>query len=52
MPHALPAGAQAAGLRNIIVHEYFGIDPEIVWGVIERDLPILKQRIQSLLPTP
>ena len=43
--------AQAAGLRNIIVHQYFGIDPEIVWGVIERDLPILKQRIQALVLT-
>ena len=40
---------QAAGLRNVIVHEYFGIDPEIVWGVIERDLPELKRRIVEIL---
>jgi len=40
---------QAAGLRNVIVHEYFGIDHEIVWGVIERDLPDLKRRITDLL---
>jgi len=28
--------------RNIIVHHYFGIDEEAVWGVIEEDLPRLK----------
>lgn len=42
---------QAAGLRNVIVHEYFGVDPEIIWGVVERDLPALKQRILHLLAT-
>jgi uncharacterized protein with HEPN domain len=44
--------AQAAGLRNVIVHEYFGIDLEIVWGVIERELPALRQRIQGILAAP
>ena len=39
----------AAGLRNVIVHEYFGIDLEVVWNVIERDLPALKQTIQEIL---
>ena len=34
--------SQASGLRNVIVHEYFGIDHEVVRGVIERDLPDLK----------
>jgi uncharacterized protein with HEPN domain len=40
---------QAAGLRNVIVHEYFGVDHEIIWGVVERDLPNLKERILRLL---
>jgi uncharacterized protein with HEPN domain len=44
--------AEAAGLRNIIVHQYFGIDLEILWGVIERDLPALKQRVQEILAAP
>jgi uncharacterized protein with HEPN domain len=39
----------AAGLRNVIVHQYFGIDLEIVWKVIERDLPVLKQMVQGIL---
>ena len=40
---------QAAGLRNVIVHEYFGVDPEVIWGVVERDLPNLKERVVRLL---
>jgi uncharacterized protein with HEPN domain len=47
--HSEEVWAQAAGLRNVIVHEYFGIDLEIVWDVIERDLPLLKQRLQAIL---
>lgn len=27
--------------RNILIHEYFGVDLEIVWKVIEKELPIL-----------
>jgi uncharacterized protein with HEPN domain len=36
---------QIAGLRNRIVHEYFGLDLEIVWQIVERDLPQLKARL-------
>lgn len=39
----------AAGLRNVIVHEYFGVDLGVVWLVIERDLPALKQKVQEIL---
>jgi uncharacterized protein with HEPN domain len=35
----------------VIVHEYFGIDLEIVWGVIERDLPALKKAVREILAT-
>ena len=44
--------AQAAGLRNVIVREYFGIDHDIVWGVIEKNLPDLKRRIEEILRGP
>jgi len=37
------------GFRNVIVHEYFGIDPEEVWNVIHRDLPSFKEAICSLI---
>jgi uncharacterized protein with HEPN domain len=37
------------GMRNILVHLYFGIDEEIVWSVVERDLPALKRQIKTIL---
>ncbi|MFH1672762.1 MAG: DUF86 domain-containing protein [Pseudomonadota bacterium] len=33
------------GIRNILAHEYFGIDLEIIWKTIKDDLPILKKRL-------
>lgn len=33
------------GMRNYIVHEYFQIDDEVVWGVVTEDLPVLRQQI-------
>ncbi len=40
------------GMRNILVHEYFGIDAELVWQVIIEDLPVLKEKIQKVLIHP
>jgi uncharacterized protein with HEPN domain len=37
------------GMRNILVHEYFGIDKKLVWAVVESDLPELKEQLDSLL---
>jgi uncharacterized protein with HEPN domain len=36
------------GMRNIIVHEYFGTSPSIVWKTIERDLPKLRSALVDL----
>ena len=33
------------GLRNILVHEYFGVDLSIIWQIINIDLPELKDKI-------
>ena len=37
------------GFRNRIVHEYFGIDLEIVWQIIEDDLTILITSLEDKL---
>jgi uncharacterized protein with HEPN domain len=37
------------GMRNILVHNYFGIDFDVVWSVVENDLPQLKRYIEEIL---
>jgi uncharacterized protein with HEPN domain len=41
--------AQIIGMRNVFVHEYFGVDSQIVWEIIKNDLPILKKRIHEII---
>lgn len=40
---------QIIGLRHILVHEYFGIDSNLIWQIIEQDLPLLKSELTGLL---
>lgn len=40
-----------AGTRNKTIHEYFGVDVEIVWKTVEEDIPKLKQQIITMLQT-
>jgi len=37
-----------AGLRNILAHEYFGVDNEIVWQIVKKKLPQLRKAVQSI----
>ena len=38
------------GLRDVLIHEYEGVDLERVWAIVEGDLPGLKRAIAALLP--
>jgi len=40
---------KAVGLRHRIVHEYFGIDIEIIWQILQKDLPELKQKLIQIM---
>ena len=41
--------ARIIGLRNLVIHEYFGIDDLTIWNVIKLNLPILKEKIAVLI---
>lgn len=36
-------------MRHILVHDYFAVDVDIMWLVIEDDIPILKQQIEKYI---
>ncbi len=40
---------EAKGFRNILIHDYFGIDLEAVWDTINNDIPLLKEHIIKVL---
>lgn len=40
------------GMRHVLVHNYFGIDTDLVWNVVENELPVLKSTIEAFLSKP
>ena len=38
-----------AGMRDKLIHDYFGINLQLVWDAVVRDLPDLKRKIDLLL---
>ncbi|NJM78128.1 MAG: DUF86 domain-containing protein [Acaryochloridaceae cyanobacterium RU_4_10] len=41
-----------AGMRDKLIHHYFGVDLDAVWLTATEDLPALKQTVQSILNRP
>jgi len=37
------------GIRSVLIHEYFGVDYDILWATIETNLPTLTPLLQSML---
>ena len=40
---------QIVAMRNLLVHEYFGVDLGEIWKTVERDLPLFKASVERLL---
>ncbi|HHI97501.1 MAG TPA: DUF86 domain-containing protein, partial [Thermodesulfatator atlanticus] len=38
-------------LRNVVIHQYFGVDLENIWKIITEDLPDLEEKVRSILET-
>ena len=49
--HPVVPWPQIVAMRNILVHDYFGIDLDQVWNVVANELPELKIALLDLLAT-
>jgi uncharacterized protein with HEPN domain len=36
-------------MRDVLIHDYFGVDLDVVWGVVETHLPPLRDAVTRLL---
>jgi uncharacterized protein with HEPN domain len=41
--------SQVIGMRNLLVHQYFGIDTDAVWNVVENHLGVFKKDVARML---
>jgi uncharacterized protein with HEPN domain len=44
----ITSSSKIIGLRNLITHAYDSIEPEMIWGIIQKDIPLLKIEVEQI----
>jgi len=41
--------SKVAGLRDVVIHQYFGLDTDILWDIIAHKIPALREQLKATL---